>query len=261
MEVYMFSRNGLGLRARLCLVSILPFYVGCTRHLITPPARVPLLESPQILAKGRTSAVVSGGADADVKRLGGAGVGEGMVLLKRGMTEHWEAGVSLNWMHVLEDRTFFEKLSPDIGSIHLQAKFNPNEGKNYLAWLLGTGLGTSGAAQFASFDFGVVGGIPNDYFVPLFGAKVLFNVPWNAREVDLGSPSDTAGQLMDKARFTTGFETVAGFQIPFSRSTKIRYMPTLMAEIQYGFLDDGHGKDASHDFLGFATGLEFPFGK
>lgn len=240
-----------------CLVlALLPVFItGCSRQIMTPPARVLEFESPKALDKGVTSLEFGGGSE---QTLFSAGAFLGTALARRGLGRGWEGSLGLTGYRIIESEEISKPISPWVFGAHVGGKYNPPGCERFLALLGGVGAGTSEAGQIVSGDLGFTAGYENRYIVPYLGGKVMVNVPFGTSPVDLSDPESPPLTTVDEAETTYGAKAFAGVKLQHPDPFPSGLAPSLILEMNLARLID---RDDEHAYLGAFLGFQFAVGR
>lgn len=239
-----------------CLVlALLPVFItGCSRQIMTTPARVLEFESPKALNKGVTSVEFGGGSE---QAIFSAGAVVGTALARRGLGQGWEGSLGLTGYRIIESEEILEPISPWVFGAHAGGKYNPPGCERFLALLGGVGAGTSEAGRIVSGDLGFTSGFENRYVVPYLGGKVMLNVPFGTSPVDLSDPESPPGTSVDEAETTFGAKAFAGVKLQHPDPSPSGLAPSLILEINVAHLID---EDDEHWYVGSFLGFQFALG-
>ncbi len=184
--------------------------VGCISHLYSPAARMAPLESARPVGKGKVSTAAAIGHYAEETGFEGTNVS---VKLRRGVTEHSEAGLDANVM-VGDNSDAASHVDPNIWSARLGGKWAPALLHDWVSLAYGVGGGTSAAGTFVSPDVGVIGAYENPYVVPFVSVDGFVSVPLDPQPVDVSSDTQDPGTNVYTVKTTWGATLAGGVKVP-----------------------------------------------
>ena len=210
--------------------------VGCFQRPMTPPTTASLLTTAETLADGEVSVGLNGGAQGAVF---GPAVATAGGRLRFGATDDLELVVDGGAYVVGEDSVADEHRG--LYTARLGLKYRLHE---HFAAIGGLGAGIAPAfGFFGGIDGGLVAAYENPYAIPFVAARLSFNAPVNAREVDTGQPDgDAPGDVVAAPARTLGASAETGVRIPFGpRITSGKRMGNLLGALVLTHLYDGRG--------------------
>lgn len=216
------SKMGLPMRyVRVSLVvfaGILCMAASCPPRVYTPPTRIWSNEtSPMPLAKGSKALSVTGGWGVR----GGLSCwnGSGGALTYRGglgdsMEDVLKMEGELNLSYLRIDRDVYKlNIEPQAFSLRAALKVSPPGISRFVSARAGMGLGTTGAGQYAGFDFGFVLGWYNSLVVPFVNVGWYVSFPFYAiRMLFLTEDPNSSLVSTDSLETTYGMDVGAGLK-------------------------------------------------
>lgn len=228
---------------------------GCSYHLVSPPARMVMLDAARTVRPGETVGGVKGAGHAAVFEPGAVVSTAGV---RHGVADGIELDADATWAYVVWDH------DPEINRNIYGARggFKASNPRGWAALLGGVGGGYAPAAGgFGAVDLGGVLSYPNCYLVPFGGGQVFVSEPIGAKSVSLSREVDgTPMPTSSRARRTYGVALTTGLEIPLDRARCREGLTPV--RLQLGLSTNWlhrDSSDADYVAVGAAIGVEFPF--